>query len=357
MRTIKDITDLQNKKVLLRADFDVPIREDGKIQEAFRILRQKAMLDHLVQHGARVIMMAHINAVDSFRDLVPQFQEILGHPIGFIERIEDIPTHLEDSQTVALLDNIRQFEGEKTNDEGFALNLSKGFDLYVNNAFAVCHRNHASVSAITKFLPAYGGLLIEEEINQLGTVIDAPILGKIIIMGGAKASTKLPVIKNFIDKADTILIGGVIANDILKAKGVDVGSSVVDEDVDDLIAGLDLRNEKLMLPHDYNIANDKILDIGPESIRKYEDRIRAAKGIIWNGPMGLFEDDAYSIGTDAVARAILASGAVSVIGGGDTIAAISRIGLLEKFNFVSTGGGAMLAFLAGQELPGLKALQ
>ncbi|HYU64920.1 MAG TPA: phosphoglycerate kinase, partial [Candidatus Paceibacterota bacterium] len=338
-------------------DFDVPVVA-GKIQELFRIQKQKETIDFLLEHKVHIMMIAHISAVDSFRNLLPQLEEILGRRIFFVEQIEDIPKLFEsdDDHQLALLDNVRLWSGEQENAGDFAGILANGFDFYVNNAFAVCHRKHASVAAIAQFLPAYAGFLIQKEVTELQKVMDAPSDGKIIILGGAKASTKIPVIQNFITKAEVILIGGVIANDILLAKGEDIGSSVVDPDADVLLQGLDLASEKLILPTDFIIEGDKYLDIGDNSIQRFLELIQTAKIIIWNGPMGVAEDSRFAQGTQAIAQTIVDSSALRVVGGGDTIAAIHRLDLLDKFNFVSTGGGAMLSFLAGERLPGLEVL-
>lgn len=351
--------DLKDKKVLLRVDFDVPVSDEGQIEEPFRIKKQKETLDYLISHGAKVVMVAHISdhsVNQSFAPLIPQFHILLGYEINFIKTVSEIGTYLEHYSGPALVDNIRQNEGEEKNDPEFAKQLAVGFDLYVNNAFAVCHRNHASISAITKLLPSYAGFLVEEEVAQLGKVLVAPKEGKIVIMGGAKASTKIPVIKNFLGKAEKILIGGVIANDILKIKGQDTGNSVVDENASELLVGLDLDNPQLIMPKDFNIFDNKILDIGQGAIKEFSEIIKNSKMIIWNGPMGLFENPQFTDGTNKITQAITESSAMKIVGGGDTISAIDKIGLMDKFDFVSTGGGAMLAFLAGEELPGLKAL-
>lgn len=356
MKNILDISDLKNKKVLLRTDFDVPVSEKGEIEEPFRIKKQKEMLDWLVDRGAKVILVAHISAKDSFALLIPQLHMLLGYEMVFIKNIDDIAGYLDNYPGPGLLENIRNFNGEKENSKEFAKSLSKGFDLYINNAFAVCHRAHASVSAITEFLPGYAGLLLQEETLQLKKAIDAPGAGKIVVIGGAKAETKVPVIKNFIDKAELILTGGVVANDILKEKGQDMGSSVVDENSKELLAGLDLNNPQLLIPEDFVVFDNKILDIGEKTIKRYVDAVGQASMVVWNGPIGLFENSAFAMGTNELAKAIAGSGAYKIMGGGDTISAVDKLGLLGKFDFVSTGGGAMLAFLAGQRLPGLEAL-
>ena len=356
MRTLREAGDLNGKKVLMRADFDIPVSEKGEIEESFRIKKQKETLDYLIEHGAQIVMVAHISAVKTFADLMPQLHLLLGHEVNFIKSVADIDGYLASYAGPALVDNIRQNEGEEKNDPELAKQLAAGFDLYVNNAFAVCHRDHASVSAVTKLLPSYAGLLIEQEVAQLAKVIDSPVEGKLVIMGGAKASTKVPVIKNFMKKAEAVLVGGVVANDILKAKGQDMGSSVVDTDLHLLLMNLDLNDSKLHVPTDFVVFDNKILDIGDQTMRTYISMIQSAKTVIWNGPMGLFENPVFAKGTNEVAQALVASSAFKVIGGGDTISAVDKLHLLGKFDFVSTGGGAMLAFLAGDQLPGIVSL-
>src|SRR3989338_9454114 len=320
--------DLKDKKVLLRVDFDVPVSDKGQIEEPFRIKKQKETLDYLISHGAKVVMVAHISdksVNQSFAELISQLHIIVGHEINFLKTVPEIGAYLENYASPALLENIRKNDGEEKNDLGFAKQLAEGFDLYINNAFAVCHRNHASVSAVAGLLPSCAGFLIEEEVSGLQNVIDAPKNEKLLIMGGAKASTKIPVIKNFLDKADKILIGGVIANDILKTKGQEVEDSVVDENAPELLAGLDLNNPQLIMPKDFNISGKKILDIGPEAIKEFSEIIKNSKMIIWNGPMGLFENDDFAEGTRAIAKAVAESSAKKIIGGGDTVSAVDKL--------------------------------
>ncbi len=340
----------------MRCDFDVPVA-NGQISEKFRILKQKPVIDFLLKQSA-VVMVAHIKGVKSFKDIIPEIEHLLARKIELVETLGDLKSvviNLRQGE-LYLLDNIRGWPGEEENDELFAKTLSGGFDLYINNAFAVCHREHASVSAVTKFLPSYPGFLVEEEIVQLDRMLTIPSEGKIIIMGGAKTKTKIPVIKYFIDKAQNILVGGVVANDILKEMGVDIGLSIADKDPTGLLEGLDIKDSRLMIPFDFNIYEKQIFDIGPKTIKEYVNIIKNAKVIIWNGPMGLFENEKFSAGTDSIARAVADSRAFKTIGGGDTISAVDRLGLLDKFDFVSTGGGSMLAFLGGEKLPGLEAL-
>ena len=389
MRIMPGINQLNKKRILLRCDFDVPVRssagakegvpvrparrslalpseasgegrgEGGRAEiiEKFRIQKQKPVIDFLLKQSA-VVMVAHIKVVKSFKDIASELEDLLGRKFELINNLGELGLRARNLKQgeLCLLDNIRNWPGEEKNDEAFARILANGFDLYINNAFAVCHRKHASVSAITKFLSSYSGFLVEEETSQLDKMLNLPKDGKIFIMGGAKTKTKVPVIKNFIDKAQNILVGGVIANDILKARGVDIGLSVADENIAELLEGLDISDKRLVMPVDYNIFENKIFDIGLKTIGEYVNTIEGAKIIIWNGPVGLYEDDRFSAGTDAIARAIARSGAFKTIGGGDTIAAVNKLGLLDKFDFVSTGGGAMLEFLAGNKLPGLEAL-
>jgi phosphoglycerate kinase len=314
MKTLEHAGDLEGKKVLMRADFDVPVSADGIIEEPFRIMQQKATLEYLRDHGAQVTLIAHISAVPSFMPLMPQLQEILG--------------------PITLLENLRSDPGEEANDPEFAKKLAEGFDLYVNNAFAVCHRAHASMVALPALLPSYAGLLVQEEVRQLSGIIDAPAAGKVIYMGGAKVSTKMPVIEYLKDKAETIAVGGAIANEI--------GAP---------------SDARILVATDFIMEGDRALDIGPQSAASFAALAADAKLIVWNGPMGKCEDERYAVGTRVLAEAISRSSATKVIGGGDTVAAVDRLGLLSTMGFVSTGGGAMLAFLAGQQLPGLNALE
>lgn len=327
MRTLDQAGDLRGKKVLMRADFDVPLLRQGSegqavIAEPFRIQRQKETLDYLREHGAQVTLMAHISpstalgtgSMPSFTPLMAQIQDILG--------------------PITLLENLRSDPGEEANDLAFAKKITEGFDLYVNNAFAVCHRSHASMVTMPTLLPSYAGLLIQEEVGHLQKAIDAPVAGKVIFMGGAKVSTKMPTIEYLLDKAETIAIGGKLANEI---------SSFAKASED----------ARIHLPTDF--ASDK-MDIGPETTASFVMLAAAARFIVWNGPMGKFEDERFAAGTNALARAIAASHAEKIIGGGDTVAAVDKLGLLDRMGFVSTGGGAMLVFLSGQPLPGLNAL-
>lgn len=314
MKTIDQAGELSGKRVFMRTDFDVPV-VNGSITEPFRIERQKETLHYLLNYGTRVVLAAHISAVPIFEPIKPQLEQLLGITFG---------------DEVTLLENTRQNQGEEQNNEAFARELVKGCDIYVNNAFAVCHRAHASVVAAAKLLPAYAGLLIQKETEQLTKAIVAPAEGKVIFIGGAKVETKMPTIEYLLDKSEAIAVGGKIANELPP-----------------------MSDSCVYVPVDF--AENK-LDIGPETAKVFAALTTQAKLIVWNGPMGKFEDEKFAAGTRVVAEAIAGSAAFTIIGGGDTIAAVNQFGLLNKFGFVSTGGGAMLAFLAGQRLPGLEAL-
>jgi phosphoglycerate kinase len=355
MKTIKEIGDIRNKKFLLRTDLDVPVM-NGQITETFRIEKQKETIDYIIRNGGKIVMVAHISDIDSFGPILEQLEKIINYKIEFVKDLSGVVQFCKDSQlSICLLDNIRKFSGEKENDDVFAKELATGFDYYVNNDFAVSHRNQASVVAITKYLPSFAGLQLVTEIASLTHAIDAPRLGKIIVMGGAKTETKIPVIKAFLTKADKILIGGVIANDFLKARGLEIGLSKADANPTKLFAGIELDNESLISPIDFVINDQKILDIGPKTVEEFVKIIKNAKMVIWNGPMGLFEDDRFETGTRIIAEAVAAA-SESIVGGGDTISAIGKFELSGKYTFVSTGGGAMLEFLSGNVLPGIYAL-
>jgi len=366
--------DLNNKKVLLRTDLNVEVR-DGVIVEDYKIKAERNTIDFLIEKGAKIILLSHINDTDSFKELVGQISTILGREIGFIEDYRLIKDIIGSAQagSIFLLENIRKWPEEEKNNEAFAKELADGFDYYINDAFSVCHRAHASVSAITKHVQSFAGPMLLKEIENLSKVINEPASGKTIIFGGSKISTKAPVIKNFLDKAEHILIGGALANVFFKKQGIDVGKSLVDEV--DVLDGFNWNDEKIVLPKDIIVSEDKsgnegaiemelrdlgpeqmILDVGTQTIGEFLDIIRNSKMVIFNGPLGLVESEMFAKATKAISQAIIDSEAFSVIGGGDTIAILNKFGILDKFDYVSVAGGAMLEFLSGQELPGLKAL-
>lgn len=377
--------ELRDKKVVLRVDFNVPITEGGdqqseigkrklRIEESFRIKAHQETVDFLINNGAKILLISHLEAINSFGPIVKEIEEILGQTLTLVPHSElDSLDRLFKTCPVLLLDNIRQDPREKQNDSSLARELAAGFNFFVNDAFAVSHRAHASVEKLAGFLPAFAGFLIKKEMSQLSAVLQAPARGKIIVLGGAKISTKLPVISNFSDKADKILIGGALANNFFKAQGFKVGSSVIEEAVVLSFLSSPREREKLILPQDIIVStkgssraessavknlefSQLIADIGPQSRQNFTTLIRQAQMVIWNGPMGLAEEEVFAQGTKEVAKAV-SEAPLSVVGGGDTIALLDRWGMLKNFSFVSTGGGAMLDFLAGKKLPGLEALK
>lgn len=362
---IKPITalteqELNGKKVLLRVDFNLPVAE-GKISEFYRVDAAKETIDFLSSRGAIVGILSHITAVKSFEPIFEQIKTRLAPEIKFISGAAiggEVAANLGAAAPgdVFMLENVRQHEGEEKNDEDFAKKLAANFDIYVNDAFAACHRAHASLTSIAKFLPAYGGPLLMKEIENLARAIETPREGKTLILGGAKVESKLPVIENFLYRAENILIGGVVANVFLKAKGVDIGKSLVDDNFLPKAKQLMEAKSDLGIPDDFIIWNGMILDIGQNTLLGYKNVIAKSKMIIWSGPLGKIETPEFARGSEAIARAIAESGAFSIIGGGDTLAVIGKLNLKDKFGYVSTGGGAMLEFLAGKTLPGLKAL-
>ena len=330
-----DKKEISGKKILLRVDFNVPV-SDGKILEKYRIKTQRKTIDSLINSGAIVVLVSHITAVNSFEFIASRIKEILGRDFIFIPDCTGVAVEnsLKNAKSgdIFLLENIRKHNGEKNNDPKFAEELAKPFDIYINNAFSVCHRNHASIVSVTDFLPAYAGPLLVEEMAHLNKALKSPKERKTLIIGGNKIDTKLPVIKNFTDKAEYILVGGAITENMLE------------------------KNSNIIFPKDYISGNDIISDIGPKTIDEFTDIINKSKIIIWNGPLGKTEEEKFSRGSEKISEAIVDSKAFSVVGGGDTVAFLEKTEMINKFNYISAGGGAMLEFLAGNKLPGLAIL-
>ncbi|MEK7578453.1 MAG: phosphoglycerate kinase [Patescibacteria group bacterium] len=361
IKSIAELTEkeLFGKKILLRVDFNVPVL-DGEISEHYRIKANKETINFLVNHGAIISLASHITAIDSFVPILSPIKEILGINFNFINDCigESVETNLKSAKPgdIFLLENVRKYEGEEKNDINFAKNLAEPFDSYVNNAFSESHRNYASLAAITDFLPSCAGFLLIKEIENLSQALKKPKENKTLIIGGAKIDTKLPVIKNFIDKAENILIGGAIANVFFKAQNRDIKKSLTDDNLLPEAKKLLEESNNIIIPEDYIISDDMILDIGPEAVDKFIKVINVSKMVIWNGPLGKVEEEKFSIGSKKITEAIINSGAFSVVGGGDTIAFLEKLSLIEEFDYISAGGGAMLEFLAGNKLPGLLAL-
>lgn len=372
MKTLKDIEYLQGVKVLVRTDFNVPIK-NGAVVEDFRIKSALATIDYLVRKGAKVILMSHLESIDgtnpSLEPVADQLRK-LGQEVLFVKdynKALDVINEKLKNGGCMLLENLRFFDGEKKNDPKFAKELASLGDIYVNDAFSVSHREHASVVGVPKLLPSYAGLQLEKEIVALSRAFE-PSHPFLFILGGAKFDTKLPLLSKFLNIADSIFVGGALANDLLKAKRLEVGKSSVSNGSVDI--SMFLTSPKVILPKDIlneqkkpirvdQISiNDKNVDMGPESLRSLEEVISGAKFILWNGPLGVYEDG-YKDGTIQLAKLVSEAtvrGAETIVGGGDTLAAIAELGAGEKISFISTGGGAMLDFLAKGSLPGIDAL-
>ncbi len=388
-RTIRDI-DWQGKRALVRVDFNVPLDEQQQITDDTRIRAAVPTIQYLLDHGASVVLMSHLGrpkkqVVDKLRlaPVAKRLSELLGREVKTVgvtvgPEAETAAQALK-SGDVLLLENTRFDPREEANDEGMARELAKLGDVYVNDAFGAAHRAHASTEGVARFLPAVAGFLMEKELEYIGGAIENPEKPFVTVIGGAKISDKIGVIENLLGKVDALLIGGGMANTFLLAQGHQVGDSLVEQDsvatAKDLIQQAQARNVRLLLPVDVvvadafdNNANKKvvpvdqvedgwrILDIGPETIKRYSDEIKRAKTVIWNGPMGVFELPAFAEGTRAIAQALADSGATTIIGGGDSVAAVEQMGLADKMSHISTGGGASLELLEGKELPGVAAL-
>ncbi len=384
-RTIKDLLPLAGKRVLLRVDFNVPIK-NGVIGDDTRIRAALPTIQFIIANGASAVLMSHLGrpkGVDLSQSTKPaavRLAELLGMPVKFAEDcvgpVAEAAAQALQPGEVLLLENLRFHKEEEKNDPNFAKQLAALGDVYVDDAFGSAHRAHASVEAVAHFLPAAAGFLMEKEINFLGGILSAPEHPLVAILGGAKISDKLPVINNLLPLADVLIIGGGMANTFLKAEGYEMGDSLVEADaIDKARELLACCSGKLMLPLDVVVAdafsNDansevvsvgqvkpgwRILDIGPHTTAHYADALRNAKMILWNGPMGVFEMPKFAAGTTAIAKAVAATSAITVIGGGDSVAAVEKAGVADKITHISTGGGASLEFLEGKTLPGVAVL-
>jgi phosphoglycerate kinase len=385
-KTVRDI-DVQGKRVLVRVDFNVPLK-DGKVGDDTRIKAAIPTIEYLLNHGAAVILCSHLGRPKGGPDPKYSLQPVAGHLAGLLSRqvafaTDSIGPEAEKAAAalkpgeVLLLENTRFHPEEEKNDAGMSASLAKLADVYVNDAFGSAHRAHASTEGVARHLPAVAGFLLEKEIQYLGKAVAEPVRPFVAILGGAKISDKIGVIRNLLQKADQILIGGGMANTFLKAKGFEVSDSLVeDEALPTAKELLESGSQKLVLPVDVVIADRfdaeaemktipagpvpagwRILDIGPETVKSYGEVVSKAGTVVWNGPMGVFEFPRFAEGTYGVARALAASGAVSIIGGGESVAAIQQSGLADKITHISTGGGASLEMLEGLTLPGVAALQ
>ncbi|MGQ0571974.1 MAG: phosphoglycerate kinase [Armatimonadota bacterium] len=388
-KTVREV-DVAGKRVLIRADFNVPM-EGGRIADDRRIREALPTIRFLIEGGARIILASHLGRpkgrVDEALGLLPVSQrlsELMGRPVPLLPdcvgpAVEAAVARLQRGDVV-LLENLRFHPEEEANDPAFAASLARLADLYVNDAFGTAHRAHASTVGVAALLPAVAGLLMEKELQHLGQALDAPVRPFVAILGGKKVSDKIAVIRNLVTRADALLIGGGMAYTFLHAQGYEIGASILEKDslplASELLAEAARQGVAFELPQDVVVTKtpgsgteagvvdaDSIspgqagVDIGPRTAAHFAGVIKVAGTILWNGPMGIFETPAFASGTRAVAEAMAASTAVTVVGGGDTAAAVEEFGLAGRMTHISTGGGASLEFLEGRELPGIAVLQ
>jgi 3-phosphoglycerate kinase len=387
-----DSLNVKGKTVFVRNDFNVPLDKNGNITDDTRIKASLKTLEFLIENGAKIICASHLGRPKgekklefSLKPVSIRLGELLSTKVVFTgetvgKEIEDMKSNLKAGEII-LLENLRFFNDETNNGEELAKELAKGIDIYINDAFGTSHRAHSSIVKITEYVDiAAAGFLLKKEIEYLGMAVLNPPDNYIAILGGAKVSDKIPIIKNLLSKTSVILIGGAMAYTFLKAKGIAVGNSLVEDDqISTCSEILNLAREegiKILLPIDHIAAvkiepnvtvrmtqiGDEIpntmmgLDIGVETVRMYSDEIEKAELIVWNGPMGVFEIELFSGGTSEIAKAVANSNATSIVGGGDSISAINKLGYADKITHISTGGGASLEFLSGKKLPGIEAL-
>jgi len=386
MKTVRDFN-FKNKRVLLRCDFNVPLDERGVILDDFRIKQTIPTIEYLIEKGAKIILMSHLGkpegkVVENLR-LTPVQEKLMEYldisitkaPDCLGKEIEDWISEMQPGE-ILLLENLRFHKEEEENKENFTKSLASLADIYINDAFSACHRTHASIVGIPKYLPSCIGLLLEKEIKILSKILQDPWRPLVIIIGGAK-NDKINFLFHFLEKTDHLLLGGKIANTILIAKGISLGKELLEKEIINIVKKIELTDPKLHLPIDGIITlenltenhcreggvgsvrrEEMIYDIGPETIKIFSKIIKSAKMIFWAGPMGMFENEKFEKGTKEIAESIIRNhSAFRIAGGGETITALNKFGLLDKFDYISTGGGAMLSFLSGERLPGLEVLE
>jgi len=384
-RSVRDL-DVRGKRVLVRVDFNVPVK-NGQVTDDTRIVRALPTIRNLLERGAFPILISHLGRPKGGPDpeyamdpVARKLEELL--QVQVLKLDATVGPEVEEAldrwngEGVVLLENSRFYPGETKNDPEFSKQLASLAELYVDDAFAVAHRAHASTVGVAKLLPAAAGLLMEEEIDNLDRALYGREQPFVAILGGAKVSDKLQVIESMLEISDTLLVGGAMCFTFLKAKGLETGNSLVEDDyLEETNRIMDEAGENLLLPVDVAVAESleenapsKVvrveeipadcigLDIGPETVEEFDEYIAQAKIIFWNGPMGVFEVDAFAKGTEGIARAVAKSGALSIVGGGDSVAAVRKLGLEDRMGFVSTGGGASLEYVEGKELPGVAVL-
>ncbi len=390
-KTIRDI-DVAGKKVLVRCDFNVPLnKETGEITNDLRIVSALPTIKYLLEHNAKVILCSHLGKPKgeikpelSLKPVAKRLSEYLGFEVKLAKDIvgddaKTLANNLKEGEAI-LLENVRFDKREEANDAEFSKELASLADIYVNDAFGTAHRAHSSTAGVADYLPAVCGFLIEKEVKMLGDALDNPVRPFVAILGGAKVSDKIKVIEKLIEKADSIIIGGGMTYTFLKAMGYNVGDSICELDRIDLaketMKKAEEKGVKLLFPVDTvcgkEFSNDteiktvdskeipdgwQGLDIGPESIKIFTDELRKAKTVMWNGPLGVFEFENFAKGTNAIAKVLSEIDATTVIGGGDSAAAVEKGGVADKITHISTGGGASLEFLEGKPLPGIECLE
>ncbi len=386
-KTVKDL-DVKGKRVLVRCDFNVPLDFENKsvITSDKRIIESMPTINYLIDNGARVVLCSHLGKTKEKLSLKPvaiKLSEFLGQEVRLLEEIigenvENIVNNMKDGEVV-LLENVRMFEEEEKCDDEFSKKLARLGDIFVNDAFGSCHRAHSSTYGVAKLLPAYSGFLVEKEINALDKSINNPIRPLVAILAGAKVSTKISVISALLEKIDTLIIGGGMTYTFAKALGGSIGNSICESDkldiATDILEKAKSKGIKVILPVDTVCANNfsneantiisdtmeipdgyEGMDIGPKTVELIKEEIMKAGTVVWNGPVGVFEFDNFAKGTKEVAIALADSDAISIIGGGDSAAAVEKFGLDDRMSHISTGGGASLEFMEGKVLPGIDIL-
>jgi phosphoglycerate kinase len=385
MKTLKDF-DFNDKRTIVRCDFNVPIK-DKKVADNFRIKEILPTINYLIEEKAKIILISHLNSPKgkdkrySLKIIAKELKELLGKEVKFLndckgKEVENQVNKLKQGEVV-LLENLRFYPEEEKNDISFAKSLAKLGDIYISEAFGVCHRKHASIDTLPRLIPSGIGFLFGREITSLSRIRENPDRPFVVIIGGAKISSKLKMVEKFLPKADYILLGGKIANVILTVKGICLSRAWPEEDIVKIVEKIELTDSKIYLPVDVLVSphektgeyiretgpalvrkEEGIFDIGPETIEIFEKIIKQAKTIIWAGALGLAENEKFSKGTKAIAKAISRNyDAFSIAGGGDTMKFLNQFALADSFSYTSTGGGAMLNYLAKQEMPGIEALK
>ena len=389
-KTIRDI-DLKNKKVLVRCDFNVPFDEEGEISDNRRIVAALPTIKYLLEMGCKIILCSHLGRPKgefkkefSLKPVAEELSRLLNVEVKLAEDVvgqnaKELTNNMKEGEIV-LLENVRFEAGEEKNDEELSKKLASLAEIYVNDAFGTAHRAHSSTTGVASYLPAVSGFLIEKELEFLGNALENPQRPFVAILGGKKVSDKIGVIDSLLEKVDTLIIGGGMAYTFFKSMGYNVGKSICEEDklelAQSLIKKAEEKNVKLLLPIDNVVADEfspnantqtvssneipegwEGLDIGPKTVELFEQELKKAKTIIWNGPLGLFEYEKFANGTNKIANSLAnLNETITIIGGGDSAAAVEKIGLADKMTHISTGGGASLEFLEGKKLPGIEAL-